>query len=400
MSKVAVLGYSEAAFASLKDAGIEFVAVVPSDFTEGLEKLGIESYAWNFGRFNEQSITILKELEARGVNCAVPLYEETVEWAGYINSHFRQDPRLFNRYALFRNKAMMKRKAQMSGIRVGVFEEVDSRDQVKSFFNRVNEAMLRLDDEALHPIHLKPFDAAGCKGHRMICSLDSIDEVKDEEFPCLIESHLDGQEFSCEVFIHNGKIQFLNITEYVKLGHSNFIPCSDTLKEKRPVIRKAIEDLIDAFGIRFGMIHPEWFITPDGKISFGEVAARVPGGHMFELMKKVYKFDPYVGFVLCSNPETPEEKLKEFFPSEDDHDGYAGCLMVYPKKRVVKEVELPEGLVEDSYYDYHNLFVPASPKVEDREAYGDHYGTVFFWGQNDEDMKDRLVDYEKSDFYV
>lgn len=397
--KMAVLGFSIQAFSSLQKAGIDFVAVVPSDFASYMEDKDIPYYAWNFGKLNEQSINIVKDLQKMGVGCALPLFEETVEWAGYLNSHFRDDPRLFNRYFLFRNKAMMKRKAQMAGIKVGVFEEADDKDSVLKFLNRVNEALLKLKEEEPFPVHLKPLDAAGCKGHRLIRSEEDVKEIEEEEFPCLLESHLDGQEFSCEVFIHKGKIQFLNVTEYVKLGHSNFIPCSPRLNENREKIRSAVQELIDAFGIEYGMIHPEYFLTSNGKISFGEVAARVPGGHMFELMEKVYGFDPYVAFALCTNPNTTEEELKNFFPKETDHKGYAGCLMVYPKSKVVSEVDLPEGLLTDKYYDHHNLFTPATSKVAERVAFGDHYGTVFFYGDDAEEMRERLVNYEKADFY-
>jgi hypothetical protein len=133
-SKIALLGYSEPAFEAMQQAKIDFIAVVPSAFTEGLAHVNIDAIAWDFGKVNEQSINIVLELQARGVDCAVPLYEETVEWAGYLNSHFRDDPRLFNRYFLFRNKAMMKRKAQLAGIRVGIFEEADDKRDVALSF--------------------------------------------------------------------------------------------------------------------------------------------------------------------------------------------------------------------------------------------------------------------------
>ncbi|KKB44038.1 hypothetical protein QY96_00230 [Bacillus thermotolerans] len=47
----------------------------------------------------------------------------------------------------------------------------------------------------------------------MIHNAADISDIPEEDFPCLMESHLDGQEFSCEAFIHNGKVKFLNITE-------------------------------------------------------------------------------------------------------------------------------------------------------------------------------------------
>lgn len=39
-------------------------------------------------------------------------------------------------------------------------------------------------------------------------------------------------------------------------------------------------------------------------------------------------------------------------------------------------------------------------KVAEREAFGDHYGTVFFHGDDSEEIKKRLIDYQQKDFYV
>lgn len=398
-SRTALLGFSIPAMEGLAKAGRPFVAVVPEDFSGYMEEHGIDYVPWDFNRNNERSAELADRLEELGVELAVPLFEETVEWAGALNGHFRSDPRLFTRYLLFRDKAMMKRRAQMAGVRVGVFEEAEDREHARRFFQRVNKALVKIEGDVNDPVHLKPLAAAGCYGHRILRSDEDINALREDDFPCLLESHLDGQEFSCEVFVHHKKIRFLNITEYVHLGHSNFVPASPDLEQRRGAIRRAVEELIDAFDIHYGMIHPEFFITPDDKVSFGEVAARVPGGHIFELIEKAYGFDPFAAFALCSDPGTTEEELAAFFPSEQVHDGYAGCLMVYPKQPVVTAVEVPEKLLEEPAYEKHNLFVPANPKVAERVAYGDHYGTVYFRSEDPEEMRRLLHDYEKEDFY-
>ncbi len=401
--KIALIGYGLTMMESLDKAERPFVAVVPPEFHETMTLYNIPHVLWKFDKVNELSQGLYEVLNEVGVEVAVPLYEETVEWAGALNAQIRKDPRLFNRYFLFRDKAMMKRKAQMHGIKVGVFEEADDTNDVKKFFNRVNSALLKLEGDELEPIHVKPTSAAGSLGHVMIRREEDIAEkLDDESFPCLMESHLAGQEFSCEVFIHKGKIKFLNITEYIRLGHTNFIPASPTLENDRPLIHAAVEQLIEAFGIEYGMIHPEFFITPDKKISFGEVAARIPGGHIFDLIQKAYGFDPYLGFALCANPNTPDEELNNLFPTDaTDRKGYAGCVMVYPKQKLVTNVNIPDALLEHPYYDHHNLFIPASLKVADRVAFGDHYGTVFFYGDDPEQMRNLLNYYDKEvDFYV
>ncbi len=398
--RIALLGFSIAAMEGMKQADRPFIAVVPPGFEGYMEEHGLLYETWDFNRLNEQSDQLARRLAERGAQVAVPLYEECVEWAGALNGRFRDDKRLFTRYLLFRDKAMMKRRAQMFGIRVGVFEEADDRDDVHRFLERVNKALIRVDGDVRDPVHLKPLAAAGCLGHRMLRSTDEIEKIDDSEFPCLLESHLEGQEFSCEVFVHAGKIRFLNINEYVHLGHSNFTPASPELEASRPKIQAAVEALIDAFEIEYGMIHPEFFITPDGNVSFGEVAARVPGGHIFELIERAHGFNPFMGFVLCADPETTEEELQAFFPDPSAHDGYAGCLMVYPRQSIVTRVKLPENLLTEDYYEKHNLFTPVSAKVAERVSYGDHYGTVFFRGSDAEVMRKLLSDYEHKDFYT
>lgn len=400
-TKVALLGFSIVMMESLINANYDFVAVVLPDAEYYMKEYNIPYVIWDFGQINEKSVDLYNQLKAMNVDVAVPLYEETVEWAGALNSRFCDDPRLFNRYFLFRDKAMMKRKAQISGIRVGVFEEAENLEDTRRFFKRVNQALLKLEGEEQAIVHLKPTSAAGCVGHKLIQSEASIEALEPDDFPCLLETHLDGQEFSCEVFIHNGKIRFLNITEYIRLGHTNFIPASPELESKRPLIEKAVQDLIDAFGIEYGMIHPEFFITPTDSISFGEVAARIPGGHIFDLIGKAYGFNPYVGFAMCCNPKTTEAELEAFFPAPaTDRKQYSGCVMVYPKHKSVISTNIPDALLHDPYYEKHDLFVPVNAKVAERAGFGNHYGTIYFNGDDPEIMRERLIEYDNFDFYV
>jgi hypothetical protein len=399
--RIALLGYCVESMEAAKRLGYDFLCVVPPGFDALLEKDGISAVSWEFGRLDENSGRLAQRMEEMGVRLAVPLYEETVEWAGTLNAQFLDNPRLFNRSMLFRDKAMMKRKAQMSGIRVGVFEEVDSHAAVRRFFRRVNEALGVLEGDAAFPIHLKPTSAAGSVGHYMIRTLADIDELPTECFPCMVESHLDGQEFSCEVFVHDGKIRFLNINEYVHLGYSQLLPPRPRLEAMRPRIREAIEKLIEAFGVRYGLLHPEYFVDKEGELNFGEVAARIPGGHIFELIERAYGFDAFAAQILCSDPETTEEELEKFFPHEvEGRKGHAGNLLVYPKKAVVTELKVPEELANEPYYLRHNLFEPITPKVRERAGFGDHYGKVDFFGEDPERMREVLLRFESMDFYV
>jgi hypothetical protein len=396
----ALIGWSVQAIEAAARMNRPFVVVGPPDFESYAKKHEIPFVGWDFNKINESSDHLYNQLREIGAEVAVPLYEECVEWAGALNARFRKEPRVFNRSLLLRDKGMMKRKAQISGIKVGVFEEAFNKDDVRRFLRRVNEALLKLDGDHFDPIHVKPLDKAGSVGHLAIDTEADIEQITDADFPLLMESHLDGQEFSCEAFVHKGKVRFLNITEYIRLGYSNFVPASPSLEEKRPLIERAVQQLVDAFEIEYGVIHPEYFITPDGTLHFGEVAARVPGGHIFELIERAYGFSAYEAQILCSDPNTTDEEIEQFFPDPYSYEGHAGCLMVHPNTDYVEDLNIPDELEQHPYFEKHDMFTPPQGKVAERVGFGNHYGTIFFYGRDSEEMRDLLKGYEQYNFYV
>ncbi|MDW7744991.1 ATP-grasp domain-containing protein [Halomonas sp.] len=398
---IALLGWSLNAIEAAENFDRRYVVVAPDWAEEYCQKHDIPYVPWNFERLNDRSMEIAETLNEMGVNVAIPLFEETVEWAGAINSVLLDSPRLYGQSLLLRDKALMKRRAQLGGIRVGIFEEAHDKEDVVRFLKRVNQTLLKLDGDPNDPIHLKAFDKAGCLGHRVIRTPDEVDTIPDEEFPVLMESHLDGWEFAVEAWIHNGKIVFLNISEYVTLGYSVFVPASPELEKYRPQITAQIEKLIKAFDIEFGLIHPEYFVTNDGEMYFGEVAYRPPGFKVFELLERVYGFNAYQASMLVFDPKATDEEVKAFFPKEVvDADGYAGCFGVYPRRRVVSKLEIPEEVEDDPYFESHELTPPMEETVTKRTAFGTHWGLVYFKGDEAARMKELLKHMEELDFYV
>ncbi len=398
---VALLGWSLGAVEAADRFDRRYVVVAPDWAEDYCKEHDIPYIPWNFERLNDRSLEIAERLKEEGVDVAIPLFEETVEWAGAINSVLMGNPRLHGQAVLFRDKALMKRRAQLGGIRVGIFEEAHDRDDVVRFLRRVNQTLLKLDGDPDDPIHLKAFDKAGCLGHRVIRTPEEVDAIPDTEFPLLMESHLDGWEFAVEAWIHDGKIRFLNISEYVTLGYSVFVPATPELESWRAAITEQIEKLIKTFDIRFGQIHPEYFVTSDGTMYFGEVAYRPPGFKAFELIERAYGFNAYQASILVFDPKTTEEEIQAFFPKPvEDAKGYAGCFGVYPRRRVVSKLEIPRETEEHPYFDYHELTAPMEETVTKRTAFGTHWGLVFFFGDDPHKLRDLLKHQEELDFYV
>ncbi|GGG55674.1 hypothetical protein GCM10011403_10990 [Pseudohongiella nitratireducens] len=398
---IALLGWSLNAVEAAETFDRRYIVVAPDWAEEYCQQHNIPYLSWNFERLNDRSMEIAETLKEKGVDVAIPLFEETVEWAGAINSVLLDNPRLYGQSLLLRDKALMKRRAQLGGIRVGIFEEAHDKEDVVRFLKRVNQTLLKLDGDPNDPIHLKAFDKAGCLGHRVIRTPDEVDTIPDEEFPVLMESHLDGWEFAVEAWIHNGKIVFLNVSEYVTLGYSVFVPASPELEKYRAQIHAQIEKLIKAFDIEFGLIHPEYFVTSDGEMYFGEVAYRPPGFKVFELLERVYGFNAYQASMLVFDPNSTEEEVKAFFPKEVvDADGFAGCFGVYPRRRVVSELRIPEEVEDHPYFESHELTPPAEETVTKRTAFGTHWGLVYFRGEDAHTLRDTLKAQEDLDYYI
>jgi len=398
---VALLGWSVNAMDAVDRFDRRYVVVAPTWAKDYAEQHGIPFVAWNFDRSNENSLDLADRLKEMGVDVAIPIFEETVEWAGAINSVLMKKPKLHGQSMLFRDKSLMKRRAQLGGIRVGIFEEADDRNDVIRFLKRVNQALLKLDGDVNDPIHMKAFDKAGCLGHRVIRTAEDVDAIPDSEFPALLESHLDGWEFAVEAWIKDRKIQFLNISEYVTLGYSVFVPATPELEKWRDRITVEIEKLIEAFDIDFGFIHPEYFVTSDGTMYFGEVAFRPPGFNAFELMERAYGFNAYQAMVLVFDPKTTQEELDSFFPEPvKGARGHAGCFGVYPRRRVISELKIPEETENHPYFEFHELGAPPATKVAKRSAFGTHWGLVYFFGDDPHKMRDLLKSQEELDYYI
>ena len=148
-------------------------------------------------------------------------------------------------------------------------------------------------------------------------------------------------------------------------------------------------------------MHPEYFVTADGEMYFGEVAYRPPGFKVFELLERVYGFNAYQAMVLTFDPKTTEEEITSFFPKEVvDAKCYAGCFGVYPRRRVVSRLEIPEETEDHEYYESNDLAPPMQDTVTKRTAFGTHWGLLYFKGDDPHRMRDLLKHQEELDFYV
>ena len=92
---IALLGWSVNAIKAAQKFDRRYIVVAPDWAADFCEANKIPFIPWNFERLNDRSLEIAEMLKAKGVDVAIPLFEETVEWSGAINSVLLDNPRMF-----------------------------------------------------------------------------------------------------------------------------------------------------------------------------------------------------------------------------------------------------------------------------------------------------------------
>ncbi len=172
----------------------------------------------------------------------------------------------------------------------------------------------------------------------------------------IVEEYIDGQEYSIETFVKDGKVIFNNITEkitfdktFVERGH--IVPANLKNDVKDKLIREKI-NLVEKLGIKASLLHSEWKVYNEQPYLI-ECAARVPGDYIFELIEQAYEFkfiDTYFAILCNDNFKINEENSKvssiRFFNAEPG---------------ILKEIEGMESLMQPEVVDWS-----IDKRIEDR----------------------------------
>jgi len=154
----------------------------------------------------------------------------------------------------------------------------------------------------------------------LIQAVEQIRECAGQE--ALLEEYIEGQEYSCESLVRDGKTIWQSITQYLPspLQANRDRSCQfavvlpKVLKPGYYRHAKAIAGkVIGLFGMRIGLSHMEWFLKRDGNVIVSEIAARPPGAKIAELVYQSYGLDVIKAWVdLLVVGSTPVNYSKRY----------------------------------------------------------------------------------------
>ena len=153
------------------------------------------------------------------------------------------------------------------------------------------------------PAVLKPADSGGQRGVFRLESGDDLERslhaalAESPTHEAIVESFHDGLELNGIVVVRGGEPLVLTLSDRLRppgigfgVGWTHVYPASiygDTLAEAERVAAAAVR----ALGLRDGIAFPQLIVSDSGEIGVVEVAARIPGGQMADLVRHAVGVD-------------------------------------------------------------------------------------------------------------
>jgi biotin carboxylase len=153
------------------------------------------------------------------------------------------------------------------------------------------------------PAVLKPVDSGGQRGVFRLGSFDDLDAhlhaalAESAEGEAIVESFHDALELNGIAIARDGDVHVLTLSDRLRppgagfgVGWIHVYPASiygDTLADAERVAAAAVR----ALGLRDGIAFPQLLVEDDGTVLVVEVAARIPGGQMADLVRHAVGVD-------------------------------------------------------------------------------------------------------------
>ncbi len=221
------------------------------------------------------------------IDYILPLDEFEVELVAMLREHLRLPGIGVSAIRNFRDKLIMREKTNNAGILVPPFIGIKNYDQLREYMDRVPP-----------PWVLKPRTEAGSMGIRKPQNSEEVwralDQLGDSQSYYLLEKFIPGDVYHVDTLTVDGKIVFVSVQRYgappmqVYQGggvfNSRIVPRDS---DDAAPLKALNQQVISTLGMQNGVTHCEFIKAhEDGRIYFLEVAARVGGAFISDMIEK------------------------------------------------------------------------------------------------------------------
>jgi biotin carboxylase len=147
------------------------------------------------------------------------------------------------------------------------------------------------------PAVLKPVDSGGQRGLFRIETAGDLEShlhsalAESPGREAILEGFVEGTEMNGIVVVRNGDARMVTLSDRLRpdgvgfgVGWIHLYPAS-IHSDQLGLAERVAERSVAALGLRDGIAFPQLIASPDGGVSVVEVAARIPGGQMADLVR-------------------------------------------------------------------------------------------------------------------
>jgi biotin carboxylase len=215
----------------------------------------------------------------------VPLDDLDLELAATLREHLRVPGMGETTTRYFRDKLSMRMRAREGGLEVPDFVHALNAGRIREFTERTPA-----------PWVLKPRLLAGSMGIRKVHDADQLGrmlhELGDEQFFYLVERYVAGQVCHVDTIVYEKQIHFAIGSIYGKppldVSQGGGVFTTRTVERGSELEQRLLAmnaRVIEILGLVRGLAHAEFIVGEDGKLYFLEIAARVGGAHIADLIE-------------------------------------------------------------------------------------------------------------------
>lgn len=239
----------------------------------------------NLGKLPDMIYAVSYLARSEDIACIIPLDEYDVEMAAILREHLRLRGMGTTQTKNFRDKLAMRMVVGAAGIREPNFAPVINHAAINAFTEKYPA-----------PWVLKPRLEAGAMGIKRVFHKDelweAIHQLGDQASFRVLEQYVPGDVYHVDALTVNGDIVFVNVSRYgrppLNVSHDGGVFTTYTLPADDPdaeALIKLNRQVIEALGHTHGPTHAEFIkANSDGGFNFLEIAARVGGAHIADLV--------------------------------------------------------------------------------------------------------------------
>ncbi len=280
----------------------------------------------------------------------------------------------------YRNKIQMKNTLK-DHVRCPNFKEISTMLDIDEF----------TDLNGL-PVVIKPVDGMGGMDTFIINSVEELVETKEvidlDAMNYMIESFVDGEMYSVDGLVIKDKIEFCSVSKYhnsvlvykENKGHS--LELVSPKEEIFTKLKRFTEKIIEVSpNPEILVFHCEIFVNKDNELIFCEIASRLGGARIPELIRQSYGINMEETYcrLLCN--------LKVDIPTNSDMLKHTAVYLI-PKSNG-KLISTIEKFPFDWVLEYQPYLSVGSESGKSISS-SDIFGTVIFEANNKDELRERL----------